>query len=185
MKGTIVSARYAKSLLALAIEEGQLEEVYKDMQQITAVCDESRELSVMLKSPVIKLDKKQAILTEIFKGLNKITAGFIQLLTSKHREAYLEGIARSFVVQYKEHKNIQTAVVTTAVPLTESSRQKVTELVKATKANISVELEEVIDQDIIGGFVLRVGDKQVDASIARKLRDMTMEFSKNPYIKEF
>jgi len=185
MKGTIVAARYAKSLIDLAIEQNQLEEVYADMQHIAKTCEESRELSVMLKSPVIKHDKKHAILSEIFGGLSKTTEAIITLLTSKHREAYLEGIAKAFVAQYKQHKNIQTAVITTAVPLTDEGRQKVTELVKSTQAGISVELKENIDADILGGFVLRVGDKQVDASIARKLRDMTMEFSKNPYLKDF
>lgn len=185
MKGTRVATRYAKSLLRLSLEKGELEKAYADMQLVASTCKQSKDLSVFLKSPIIKTDKKAAVLHEIFGSkVSKITNEFIDIITRKRREMYLEGIANDFVAQYREHKKILTAVITTAVGLDDVLKKKVMEIVKST-GNSEVELVEKIDTNIIGGFVLTIGDKQVDASIARKLKQLTMSFSENPYIKEY
>lgn len=185
MKETRVATRYAKSLLDLALEQGVLEQVYADMLMIHNTCQQSGELSAFLKSPVIKTDKKKSVLTEIFSGkVSSITETFIILMASHKREAYLEPIAAEFIRQYKKHKRILTAVITTASGLDETLRRQVLGLVKKG-AESEVELVEKIDKKLIGGFVLRVGDKQVDASIQRKLQDLRRGFSENPYVKEF
>jgi F-type H+-transporting ATPase subunit delta len=184
MKGTRASSRYAKSLVDLATEQGVLDKVYADMTLIDKTCKASRDLSIFLSSPIIKTDKKQKVLKELFSGkVSKLTEIFIQLLADKRREAYLESIAESFSEQYKEKKKILTAVITTADGLDANLRTKVLELVKSS-AYSEVELIEKTNKDLIGGFTIQVGDKRVDASIAKQVRKLAISFTENPYIKE-
>jgi F-type H+-transporting ATPase subunit delta len=134
---------------------------------------------------VVKTDKKQEILKAIFGGkLNVMTSEFVEIITRKRRENELEAIASSFESQYRKHKHILTAVITTASGLDDNLRKKVLEIVRSGMHS-EVELVEKIDKDLIGGFVLRVGDKQVDSSILRQIRNLERSFSENPYIKEF
>src|SRR5688572_27812413 len=111
----IVAERYANSIMLLAREKGKVEDVRNDMQLILDVEKQTREFGLMLKSPVIKQDKKIEVLESIFKGkLSDITMAFVNLITTKHRESILVDIARAFNEQYKRDKNIFTAVVTSA-----------------------------------------------------------------------
>lgn len=184
MQGTRVAARYAKSFIDFTMEKGVLEQAYADMQTVVALCESNHDFLTFLKSPIINTDKKQAVLKEIFAGkLSKITDAYIQLITNKKREIYLAEIAAEFVNQYKEKKKILTAVVTTASGIDDVIRKKVMEIVKGV-SNSDVEIQEKIDKNIIGGFIIRVGDKQVDASIARKISNLKHTFKENPYIKE-
>ncbi len=184
MQGTRVASRYAKSFIDLTMEQGVLEQAYNDMNFILDVCKSNHDFAVFLKSPVIKADKKQAVLKEVFKGkLNKVTDAFIHLIAAKTRAIFLIEIAQEFINQYKEKKKILTAVVTTANGIDDVIRKKIMEIVKG-KGNSEVVLEEKINKDIIGGFILRIGDTQVDASIARKLNSLKRNFKENPFIKE-
>ncbi len=184
MQGTRVAARYAKSFIDLTIQQGVLEQAYTDMKYISDVCKSNTDFISFLKSPIIKTDKKQAVLKEVFAGkLNKITDAYVQLITAKRREIYLAEIATEFVNQYKENKKILTAVITTANGIDDVIRKQVMDMVKGSGSS-EVVLEEKINKDIIGGFIIRVGDKQVDASISRKLNKFKRNFTENPYIKE-
>lgn len=173
----LVATRYAKSLLQLANEKGQLEKVYTDMQLVENVCEQNREFINFLNSPIIKTDKKIAIVKEVFSG-NEVTLGFLSILTQKRREAYMQQIATEFIAQYKQHKNILTAVITSATGIDATVKAKVLELVKQTTKG-EVELVEKTDKDLIGGFVLTIGDRQVDASVSRKLNDLRKTFTGN------
>ena len=175
----LVATRYAKSLLQLANEKGQLEKVYADMQLVESVCEENKEFTNFLNSPIIKTDKKVAVIKEVFAGkVDNITSGFLTVLTQKRRELYMKEIAAEFIAQYKQHKNILTAVITSAVGIDATIKAKVLELVKQTTKG-EVELVEKVDKDLIGGFILTIGDKQVDASVSRKLNDLRKAFSVN------
>lgn len=180
------ASRYARSLLELANERGVLEEVHNDMQSFTQVCKENRQFVLMLKNPVIKHDKKRAILEEIFKNsFNSLTLAFFDITTRKNREALLPAIAKEFHTQYNVVKSVELATVTTAVPLDAGLKAKMKDLVMKISSKKEVELIEVVDKDIIGGYVLKVGDRQIDDSLRSKLKALELEFSKNPYIKEF
>jgi F-type H+-transporting ATPase subunit delta len=184
MQGTRVAARYAKSFIDLTMEQGVFEAAYSDMKYVSEVCESNHDFITFLKSPIIKTDKKQAVLKELFSGkLNKLTDAYIQLITAKKREIYLAEIANEFINQYKEKKKILTAVVTTANGIDDVIRKKVMEIVKGVSTS-EVVLQEKIDKNIIGGFIIRVGDKQVDASIARKINQLKQTFKENPYITE-
>jgi|ERR1019366_311680 F-type H+-transporting ATPase subunit delta len=184
MQGTRVASRYAKAFIDLTTEQGVLEQAYKDMKLIVEVCESNSDFVVFLKSPIVKTDKKQSVLKEIFKGkLNKVTDAYIQLITDKKREIYLAEIASEFINQYKEKKKILTAIITTANGIDDIIRKQVMDIVKGT-GNSEVVLQEKINKNIIGGFIIRVGDKQVDASISRKLNNLRRSFSENPFIRE-
>lgn len=184
MQGTKVASRYAKSLLDLSLEKGQLEQVYADMKTIQETCSENRDLALMLRSPIIKPDKKEDILNSVFSKANPITREFIKIIVRKKRENALPAIAESFVDQYRRHKKILTAVITTAFGLDDDLRKKVLEVVKKS-ANSEVELVEKVDKSIIGGFIIRVGDKQDDTSIRTKILKLGRVFNENPFIKEY
>jgi F-type H+-transporting ATPase subunit delta len=184
MTETRVSHRYAKSLMDLALEKGQLEAVKEDMQLVLSVIRENHELGVMLRSPVLKTDKKQDILKAVFSGkIGILSTEFIDIITRKRRESELAAIAESFLTQYKHHKNILTAVITSASGLDDKLRAEVMKIVKGATSS-EVELVEKVDKSLIGGFVLRVGDQQVDASILRQIRNLDRNFSDNPYVKK-
>ena len=173
----IVATRYAKSLLDLSVEKGQLEAVYTDMVQVKSVCDSSKEFITFLNSPIIKADKKIATMKAVFDGkFNAITSGFLTIVASKRRESVIPEMASSFIEQYRSHKNILTAVVTSANGLDAATKQKALDLVKSQLSG-EVELVEKIDANIIGGFILKIGDKQLDKSVARQLSNMKKELT--------
>lgn len=180
------ASRYVKSLLDLAIEQKALENVHTDMLFFSKVSDENKAFQLMLKSPVIPHDKKRAILAKLFQGkVHKLTMSFFDIITKKNREPLLPVIAKEFHNAYNDFKGIGKATITSAVPLDEKLRKEFEELVKKYSDKKQVELVEKVDPEMIGGFVLNVGDKQIDASIKNKLKALKLTFSQNPYIKEF
>ena len=185
MKESLAGNRYAKSLIALSIEKDELDVIYNDMTLISKTVDSSKDLDVLLKSPVVKTDKKQEILTAIFgKNTTELTKQFLLLISSRNREALIGDIANAFVSQYKVIKKIIVTEVTSAVKLDAAQKKKILQLLNTDESS-SVEVIEKINPDIIGGFIVRVDDKQIDASISRKLDDLRQNFSKNQYIADF
>ncbi len=185
MRPTRVANRYAKSLLQLAIQKNAIDEVYEDMNTISDAIVDSRDLDLLLKSPIIKSDKKGTILSQIFDGkISKLSTEFMNILVRKKRESILEVVADEFEILYKTHKDITVAEVRTATALDEALRAEIMQVVKKMAPN-QVELKEIIDPEIIGGFIIKVGDKQVDASVLRKLTEYRKTFSKNPYVADF
>jgi F-type H+-transporting ATPase subunit delta len=184
MTGVRIASRYAKSLLDLAIERGQLEAVEADMRHMHEAFVSSRELRVMLESPVVKADKKLDILERIFKAnISPLTMAFVALLTRKRREALVDDVVASFLQQLRQHKGIESAEVTSAVALDEKSRKAIHDAA-ARLAGKQVELTEKVNPDLLGGFVLKVGDKQIDSSVSQRLQAIRMEFDNNPYIAD-
>lgn len=185
MRDIKVASRYAKSLLKIAIEENSLEELHSDMVLVNSVCTNSPDLVLMLKSPIVRTDKKKAVLSEVFgKNVSAMSNAFISIILTKKREGLLSDISDAFIDIYKTHKNITTATVTTAVTLSKEQKSKIIALL-GKEGKSDVDLKEVVNADIIGGMVLRIGDKQVDESIKRKLKNLEMEFDENLYIKEY
>ncbi|HRH65433.1 MAG TPA: ATP synthase F1 subunit delta [Bacteroidia bacterium] len=184
MVETKVSKRYAKSLIELAQERGVTDTVQADMKLFADTCAQNRDLSLLLSNPIIQSDKKMEILRKIFGGkMNALSISFFEIVTRKSREAYLEHIAKSYITLYKTQKGILTAEVTSAIGLDENLRKKVYAMV-SNSGKSEVELIEKIDPKLIGGFVLRIGDKQYDASISAELRKLAKEFSSNPYVRK-
>ncbi len=181
-----VASRYVKSLLGLAVEIGALEEVHQDMQMFDRICSSNRDLVNMLKSPIIRHEKKRDILEKIFKGkVHSLTFDIIDILTRKNREPLLPAIAKEFHVAYNEYKGISKATITTTVEMDAALRAEIETIVKKLSHKKEIELIEQVDPSLLGGFVLNVGDRQIDASISSKLKALKLGFSENPYVKEF
>jgi F-type H+-transporting ATPase subunit delta len=177
-----VAARYAKSLLDLGQEMGTLDAVKQDMDLLSKTMAESRELRLLLRNPIVKHDKKLAILTAIFQGkVSDMTMRFFTILTQKNREAALESMGTEFRVQYNILRGIQTAEVVSAAPLTAVARLEIRKLVTQQTGLADVELHEKVDPELIGGFVLRVGDKQIDDSVRTNLRRLRTSLQENSY----
>jgi F-type H+-transporting ATPase subunit delta len=172
-----VAFRYAKSLLDLAQEQGITETLYKDMRLFKQTVDQSRPLLLMLKNPIVRSEKKSAVLKAAFeKRLNPVTMSFLQIITKKNREPIMDAIAEAFITQYDKLKGVERATVITTVPLTDTLREKFKAIVLKTTGGKLVELEEKIDQKLIGGYVLRVGDQQIDGSIRNQLNELRLQF---------
>ena len=179
------ATRYVRSLLNLAVEQGVLEQVHDDMRSFSKVIEQNRDFALMVNNPIIRHDKKRAIFHQLFGGkFHKLTLGMMDLISKKYREPILPVIARDFHLAYNEYKGVTRAFVTTPTPIDESLRAEFTEMVKKISKKTQVELIEKVDASIIGGFVLNVGDRQIDTSIKSKLNALELQFSKNPYVRE-
>lgn len=177
-----LAARYAKSILDLALEKGEVENVHNDMLFLQSAC-RSSELVNLLRSPVIKSDKKGKILDAITAGrTGPITAGFIKLLLHKEREGYLPEIVSAFVDQYKVYKGIQTVRLTTAIPVSEELKQAILQKIRSERQLQQIELNTEVKPDLIGGFILEIGDQRVDASVAFELNTIRKQFQNNDFI---
>tara|TARA_B100000902_G_C26599834_1_gene569937 strand:- start:28 stop:492 length:465 start_codon:yes stop_codon:yes gene_type:complete len=154
------------------------------MELISATCTASKDLSLLLKSPIVKTDKKQAILSEVFPSISPISAAFVQLITKKKREPLLQEISSRFLSVYKIDQGIESATVSTALPLDDELRAAVMNFIKKQGVD-KVELTEFVDTKLIGGAIIRLGDKQLDASVLRQINDLKQSFNKNLYVKDF
>ena len=178
-----VASRYAKSLLDLAIEKGQLEQVYTDMNYLQQLTKGSREFLNLLKSPVVKGDVKTKAVNAVTAGkISELTRAFTTLLISKTRESVLPEVITAFIHQYKMHKNIHTVKLTTATPISEQMKNTIVSKVKQEGNMENIELETTVNPDIIGGFVLQTGDKLIDASISYDLKEIAKQFENNDFI---
>ncbi len=185
MSSAKLATRYAKSLIDLSVEKGQLEEVYQDIQSLDKATD-NRDLYLLLKSPIVNTSKKSAILKTLFDGkLNDITSSFINIIVNKRRESFLPDIVDSFIEQYKSRKHIASATLVTATPVNDALLEKVRAIVKAQTGEETVNLDTSVDESLIGGFILKFGDKLYDSSISHKLEKLKKGFSKNKYVREY
>ncbi len=176
MSDSRAALRYAKAILDLAVENKAADALEKDMRNIVETISSSDELREMLASPVIKGTAKKEALVAIFKGSNKVTEGAIAMLVDNKRVSMLNEVATKYLILNEKLKGKDVAFVTTAVPLTAELEKKVLSKVADLTGN-QVSIENKIDESIIGGFVLRVGDLQYDASIANKLSSLKREFT--------
>jgi len=178
-----LASRYAKSLLDLALEKGQLEVVYGDVLYLHQLIQKSRDFLNLLRSPIISTEKKLVVIESVIKkNVSDLTAAFAGLLVKKNREAELPEIITAFVNQYKQQKGINTVKLTTAVAVSEGVKNQIIEQVKRTSGLQNIELQSTVDPNIIGGFVLQTGDKLIDASVAYDLKMISRQFENNDFI---
>ena len=178
-----LASRYAKALIDLSLERNQLEPVYTDMQWLQQLTKSNRDFVNFLRSPVIKADKKIKIVDAVTAGnVSGLTQTYTTLLINKGREGDLPEIITAFISQYKELKNIYPVRLTTAVPVTEEIKKAIISQIQKTSDMQDIELETVVDDSLIGGFVLQAGDKMVDASIAHDLKIIARQFENNDFI---
>ncbi|SRX72492.1 ATP synthase F1 subunit delta [Aequorivita antarctica] len=171
--------RYAKAILQKSNENNTEAVVFGDMQSVYKTIEDSRELQAVLQSPVIKANDKKEALLKIFSGQSEITHSLINILVANKRTSLLGNVAKSYIDLYNEVQGVKVATVTTAVPLSSELEGKVMSKVKELTGSEKVTLNNEIDPALIGGFILRVGDIQYNASIANQFGNLKREFSKS------
>lgn len=169
MKAGRIAVRYARALFLTAREQDVLDDLKKDMELILATVTEVENIRNLLESPVVETGKKTAMLVSLFEGrVGDLALDFVRLVTGNGREEYFGAICRHFIRLYKAEKGIKIARIETARPLTKDLRQKIISMI--TEAfNASIELDEEVREDLIGGFVLLVEDQRLDSSVKGKL----------------
>jgi F-type H+-transporting ATPase subunit delta len=181
-----IATRYAKSLILLAQEKGKLDEAYKDMKHIDSVFENSRELKLMFKSPIITSDKKMNVVKALFEGkISEIVYGFLTLMIKKGREAHFHEMVESFIIQYNEISQITIVKITSAVKIEDSMLQSIINNLKKKEHLKEVELHEIIDSSIIGGFVLQYADKMIDSSVSTSLNALQNIIEDDTYVKKY
>jgi F-type H+-transporting ATPase subunit delta len=179
MSGNRAAIRYAKAVLQQAKEGGVDDTVFDDMQDVNNTIKANKELQHLLKSPLIKANDKKKALLKIFEEKSKDTKSVIEVLIDNQRTQLLADVSKNFIDLYNEEKGVKAAQVTTAIPLSEEIEKKVLAKIKELTGSTKVTLENYIDESILGGFILRIGDLQYNASIANKLSKIKREFSKS------
>lgn len=165
MKGSKVASRYAQALLELAVEQQVLDSVAGDMKFFHEVCAENRDLELMLASPIVRADKKIAVVKAVFDQFEKVSMTFIELIAKNGREAMLPEIAEAFGDLLKAYKGIVPVTITSARPLDAAVKDSILKKVQA-QAKGTLEVTEEIDETLIGGFIVRMDDKMIDASVS-------------------
>jgi F-type H+-transporting ATPase subunit delta len=178
MNDSIISVRYSRALFQSALSKNILDKVNQDMLLVSMIC-KAPEAQEFLRSPVIVPSKKSEIFHKMFgRNVEPITLSLIDLLVKNGRESYLASIARVFMHETLKHKGITRSVLTTALKVNDKVRQQISDLVSEV-FKTKVELVEVVDSEIIGGFILRVDDNYIDASIRNKLNKVKKELNKS------
>ncbi|MBT3383729.1 MAG: ATP synthase F1 subunit delta [Prolixibacteraceae bacterium] len=175
MDHSAIAVRYAKAFFSLAKEKNRLKTLKTDIELIANVCENSADFNRLLESPIIGTSKKVKLLTDIFKGrVDGLTLKFISLITRNKREVHIPGICRNFVNLLRKDQNIKSAIITTATEIDSETIKKIIALVE-TELETKIEISSNINPEIIGGMVLRLDDKQYDASVATQLKKVKQE----------
>lgn len=186
MQNPRLASRYAKSLLQLAVEQNQLDSTLADMQLLAAICKQSHDFLNMLRSPIIKADKKQHIIDAVVgQNINPLSQAFMKLLINKGREENLDEIAEAFIGQYKELKNIRTVKLTTAAPVTDTVKASILQKLLGNIPQNEIDLKTEVDPSLIGGFIVELEDKLIDSSVRRNLNEIKSQLTKNLYVSNF
>jgi F-type H+-transporting ATPase subunit delta len=165
-----INTRYAKAFFTLAKDKGLTSELRKDAGLISSVCATSIDFNLLLESPIVKTSQKIKVIQSIFTGkINVLSLNFLLLIAENNREKNIPGIFRNLEDLYRKEEGIKTAVITSAQALDELVLKQISQILEQ-EFNSKVELSQKVNTDLIGGFVLRVEDKQYDASLSTQLK---------------
>lgn len=174
-----VAKRYAQGLLDFTQESGQIVAVFSEMKDVLKIMEESKELNRFFQTPFIDYKKKITVAQEVFKSLSPISMNLIQLVIKQGRETHLKYIAQEFINKVEDLNGVQRVVLTTAVPLSQSNIDEIIRSTHLVNPDAKYDLKTQINPNILGGYILRVGDQQVDASVRTKLALVKKEFQLN------
>jgi len=170
------ASRYAKAILETAVSNGKANQVSDDMKSIIAAVASSNDLNQFLVSPIITSDMKLSALSEVFSSVQNETSLLFKLLQANKRFEILVAIAMQYNAQFDDMNGVEVANVTTAFPITPDLEAQI--LIKAaTISTKKLTIHNTVDPSIIGGFILRIGDKQYNASVSNRLQELKREFS--------
>ena len=172
----LVSSTYGEALFSLAEEEKKIDSMYEEVQALEEILKQDPELTVLMNHPKVTKEEKQKVIQEVFGGrASAELTGFLSLLLQKDRYAELPAILKYFKARVKEYKGIGVAYVTTPLELSEARRKEIEAKLISTTAYRSMEMNYTVDKSLIGGIVIRIGDKVVDSSIKTRLENLKRE----------
>ncbi|MGE8552651.1 ATP synthase F1 subunit delta [Chryseobacterium jejuense] len=174
-----VAKRYAQGLLDFTNESGQTAAVFSEMKDVVKIMIESQDLNKFFLTPYIDAKKKIEVANEIFKGLSASSQNLIKLVIKHGRESQLKNIAQEFINKVEDINGVQRVTLTTATQLSKENIDQILRSTNLVNANSNFDLKLIINQDILGGYILRVGDQQVDASVKTKLNQVKKDFQLN------
>jgi F-type H+-transporting ATPase subunit delta len=174
-----VAKRYAQGLLDFTNEAGQTATVFSEMKDVVKVMTESKDLNKFFFTPYIDSKKKIEVANEIFKGLSVSSQNLIRLVIKHGRENQLKNIAQEFINKVEDLSGVQRVTLTTATPLSKENLDQILRSTNLVNADSNFDLKVNVKPEILGGYVLRVGDQQVDASVKTKLNQVKKDFQLN------
>ncbi len=177
MSSTRAAIRYAKAILEIADSKNVTSEVSADMALIASTIQSNSELSSFIQNPLVKTDAKKDVVSEVFASVNPVTQSIFQLLLENKRFEILDGIAVEYNKLFDIMNGVEVAKVTTAVPMDAELEAKVSAKIASISSSKKITIENIVDPAILGGFILKIGDKQYNASIADRLQVLKRELS--------
>ena len=174
-----VAKRYAQGLLSFTQESGHSDSVFAEMGDIVKTIEKSKELQNFFASPIIDVKKKVSIALEIFKDFSPVTKSMLQLIIKQGRESQMQNIAQEFINKVEDMKGVQRIILTSAVELSSENISNILKSSDLVNHDNKFDVKSIINPEILGGYILRVGDQQVDASVKSKLSKLKKEFQLN------
>ena len=171
MKSTKVASRYAKALLEIAKEHNKVSSVLNDMNFLLEINSSTSDFESLISSPIISPEKKIETFEKVFGQFEDVSKSFLKLITDNRRDSNLPAIAQSFILQVKDYEGILPITITSAVPLDNSVRDVIVTKIQNTVKD-KLEIKEQIDESLIGGFVVKMGDMEIDASISNQFNNL-------------
>lgn len=179
MLSSKVAKRYAQGLLEFTQETGSTESVFGEMKDLVKTIEGSKELKNFFNSPIIDVKKKLSAASEIFKSFSPVSQNLIQLVIKHGREGQLQEIAQQFVNKVEDSNGVQRISITTAQPLSQTNIEQILKSTALVNHTNKFDVKTIINPELLGGYILRVGDQQIDASVRTKLNGLKKEFQLN------
>ena len=174
-----VAKRYAQGLLDFTKEAGLTDSVFSEMGDVLKTIEKSKELQNFFASPIIDHKKKSSVATEIFKNFSPVTQNIIQLVIKQGRESQLQNIAQEYINKVDQINGVQKITLTSATQLSSENISNILSSTNLVNHDSKFDVQSIINPDVLGGYILRVGDQQVDASVKAKLNKLKKEFQLN------
>ncbi|KFF00945.1 ATP synthase F1 subunit delta [Chryseobacterium formosense] len=174
-----VAKRYAQGLLDFTNESGQTDAVFSEMKDVVKIMSESADLNKFFLTPYIDANKKTEVASEIFKSFSLVSQNLIKLIIKHGRENQLKNVAQQFINKVEDIKGVQRITLTTATQISNENIEQILRSTDLVNQNAQFDLEVNVNPAILGGYILRVGDQQVDASVKSKLNKIKKDFQLN------
>lgn len=179
MRSSKVAKRYAQGLLDFSTDTNAVQNVFGEMKQVVKIMESSKELNAFFATPFVDTKKKIAAATEIFKSFSKASQNFISLVIRHGREGQLKNIAQEYIQKVEDLTGVQRVSLTTATTLAPNVVQTILKAANIINTEKDFDLKTTIKPEILGGYILRVGDQQIDASVRSKLNILKKDFQLN------
>lgn len=177
MSSTRAAIRYAKAILEIADSKNATSQVSADMALIASTIKANSELSSFIQNPLVRVEAKKDVVSEVFASVSPVTQSIFRLLLENKRFEILDSIAVEYSKLFAIQNGVEVAKVTTAVPMDAALEAKVSAKIATLSSSQKITIENIVDPAIIGGFILRIGDKQYNASVANRLQVLKRELS--------